>query len=220
MGFSSRSGLGVRFRPSMVMLRGRHCLSTIFAVAMIALTPRLALAQDQQPTVTVSASPLNDNRVLITGQVSCDGNPGGLTVYLSGVVDCTVVTNANGSFAVDTSADCLGEVEAEVTDRNGLTGGGGTVLSNPRPSIDFGVVDDGGGLFTLQGRVHDTWPPGLEVIFHGFSEVNGCGVTVGEDGTFALTVYLASGDCGLVTASVTNWWGQSTSQADYVDASY
>jgi hypothetical protein len=220
MGFSSRFGLsGCGWRPSVATLRGRHCLSTVFAVAMIALTPRLALAQDQQPTVSVSASPLNDNRVLLTGQVSCDGNPGGLTVYLSGVVDCTVVTNADGSFAVGTSADCLGEVDAEVTDRSGLTGGGWTVLSNPRPSIDFGVVGEGDGNFTLRGRVIDTWSPGLEVIFSGLPGVNGHCITVDEDGTFALSLTLDPGEYGVVTASVMNWWGQTGQAQDYVDTS-
>jgi hypothetical protein len=220
MDFSRYSGLlGCRCRPSVGMPQRRRGLSIFFAVAMMTLSPRLALAQDMQPTVSISAYPLNGNQVFLTGQVSCEGNPGGLTVYLSGVVDCSVVTNADGSFTVGTAADCLGEVEAEVRDQSGMTGGGWTVLCNPMPSIDFGVVADGDGQFTLRGRVIDTWPAGLEVFFGGLPGVSGEFVTVNADGTFAVTVELDSGDCGFVTASVTNWWGQIGQAQDYVDAS-
>jgi hypothetical protein len=68
----------------------------------------------------------------------------------------------------------------------------------------------GSNLWTFTGTVSDPSSAGLQVQLAG---VYGAVVTVGTDGTFSVTVQLAPGVTGNVTAQTTDWWGQQSNLA-------
>lgn len=224
MSFASRSGLScVRLASSVKTLAGGcrtpRWLAFVITLALVPqLAPQLAQAQDVPPTISFKATPLANNQVCIEGSIDDEGGPNNLTISLGGVVGGTCTTDDDGNFTCVTTASSLGQISASFMDRDGISSGGGADLTNPEPSIDFSVEANGSGYFTIQGRVLDTAPGGLEVWFTGFDDLCGVYTVTDDDGTFEICVPLAATDVGLIEANTVNCWGQTDSQVDYVDA--
>lgn len=83
--------------------------------------------------------------------------------------------------------------------------------------IDFAAIEGQARIWTFEGEVADGYPvQGLVVRFHGIPSVTGKTAIVDENGKFSLTVELAVGEDGTVTASVTSIIGVTAEMWDIV----
>ena len=147
-----------------------------------------------------------NRQIRVGGQVSSGAN---LTVTLSGIVSGSVTTGTNGTFSFTGTASNTGQVNVSVADVWGQTGTGAAQLANKAPTItNFTAVNTGyDNIWIFQGQVNDEWAPGETVTLSGLVPLQGVTVTVGNDGWFHYQVQLGPTDIGLVTASVTDWFG-------------
>jgi hypothetical protein len=151
----------------------------------------------------------------LTGHVT-DDQPAGLTVQFSGAYSGSVQTDANGDFSLTVSPDQLGVVSASVTDTAGLVSNlAQAIFSSMPPMItSFTTSNVLGHIWTFTGHVADDYAAGLKITFGGSVQaVDGLTATVDADGNFSLTVEIADGDSGGVSAQTTDWWGQASNQA-------
>src|SRR5262249_8790383 len=152
--------------------------------------------------------------VSLVGQVT-DASPGGLTVQFTGVFNGTAVTAANGSFSAVGVASSTGVIQATATDHNDVTLTGQASVIDTAPTItNFQINCVSGTTYRFSGQVSAQAPAGMIVTFSGLSDVQGKTAIVNADGTFSVDLTLSSGDCGMVGAVVTDWYGL-TSQTVY-----
>jgi hypothetical protein len=169
---------------------------------------------DTAPSIMLSISSYGPNRqVTLTGRV-IDAQAGGLTVSFSGVVNDSVVTNADGTFSKTVTPTALGKVSATTQDVWGLTSATAQVnVADPTPTITLMGNNVSGNIWTFTGHVTGAYVDGETVTFSGTPAVNGQKVTVQADGSFSLTVLLSVGETGWVDATVTDWWGATATAA-------
>ncbi len=163
------------------------------------------------PTLTLTLTDGTQNTVTLSGQVT-DDNPGGLTVAFSGVASGSVVTNADGSFCTTLSVTDLGVIQATTQNAWGLGSNTAQVtVSQSAPTLlNFQAIQGSDHTWTLQGQVAADNPAALVVHFGGPSCLAGQTATVGADGSFALTVWVPQAQDGMVTAQVSDCWGQES----------
>jgi hypothetical protein len=157
------------------------------------------------PTVSLSLQYGEQRWVTLSGTVS-DEVPGGLTVTFTGVVNSSITTNSDGSFALTVQASALGDVNASTADQWGLTSNTATVTvtSNAPEIVGFGGRETPTGV-VFTGTVIDESAPGLVVTFGGL--LAGYSATVDSTGGFLLVVDLDWNAYGSASAQVTDWWG-------------
>jgi hypothetical protein len=161
-----------------------------------------------RPTVALALTYGSQRTVTLSGNVA-DLDAGSLSVNFTGVVTGSVNVKSDGTFTLTTSATGLGTIQASTTDLWGqLSNSNQVIVSSPPPVItSFSATMTGTNQWTLTGTVNDPSSAGLQVQLAG---VYGAVATVGTDGTFSVTVQLAQGVTGDVTAQVTDWWGQQS----------
>ena len=180
------------FRPTFEILEDRFCPTNMM------------------PMVSVLATPVSQCQVRLTGQV-WDEAPAGLTVNFTGVYQGTVTTNSTGGFNIVVTASGLGNITAQVTDIEGLTGFGGAMVSSFPPMLNqFTAIHETGDVWRFTGRVMDESAAGLQVQFGGI--LAGRTAQVQADGTFCLVVDLGDTE-GLATATTSDWWGLASNIA-------
>jgi hypothetical protein len=173
---------------------------------------------NQAPTIELSYTLNGQRYVTLSGRVT-DENPGGLTVSLGGQVNASVVTNPDGTFSWFGQAAALGEVTASTTDTGGLSSNVATVtITYPPPSIvALDAHREYENNWVITGRVGDTGLAGLPVAFSGLASVDGKTAMIQADGTFRLAWTVAPGESGWVTATLSDWWGQTCDDCVMVD---
>jgi hypothetical protein len=158
------------------------------------------------PSLTMSLANGPNRQVTLSGKVT-DAQPGGLVVTFAGAASGSTTTNADGSYSVTLTATALGQITATTQDVWGLNSAAVSVtVSNAAPTITLSGSQVG-NVWTFSGRVTDECPAGLVVVFSGPADLAGQKATVQSDGTYSLTIMLSSCDTGIVTATVTDWWG-------------
>ena len=166
------------------------------------------------PVVSLSLTYGSETTVTLSGQVT-DLDASSLAVTFTGVVSGSVAVNSDGTFSLTTTATGLGTVQASTTD---LWGQGSnvaqvTVSASPPSITGFSATYIGNNTWTFSGTVTDQTPAGLSVQLGGVSGVAGQTATVAADGSFSVTVQLASGVSGTATAQTTDWWGLQSNVA-------
>jgi hypothetical protein len=87
-------------------------------------------------------------------------------------------------------------------------------VSNQAPVIvNFTASENENGTYTFRGQVDDESAPGLVVRFGGLRALNGVTATVDATGWFEVTVRVAPGVSGTVTAQTTDWFGVDSNTA-------
>ena len=195
MVLGSASRLKRDYRPALECLEGRDC-----PAAPAVMTFAWEYTQQQ--------------RFLLQGTVT-DEQPAGLTVVFSGVYNGSVTTDANGQFSLIVEPTGLGQVNASVTDGEGLTSApAGAWLNSMPPTINnFTAVRQLNNIWVFSGSVMDEYAPGLKVYFGGLPSLANKWASVSANGTFSLTVDLAQGEQGTATAVTCDWWGLSSNEA-------
>jgi hypothetical protein len=195
-----------RARPALEWLEARDCPD---------VTP---LALGAPPTITLNYNFGAQHNVTLSGHVS-DLQPANLNVEFSGQVSGTAKTNANGDYSVTLQAANLGEVDAQVTDDQGMTATAAAQLEDPTPQIsNFKAVETEGDIWTFTGQVTAGYASGLTVNFSGTPvSMQGKSATVNAEGTFSFTIRLDGqpDDNGTVLAQVTDWWGYTSNKPGY-----
>jgi len=145
--------------------------------------------------------------VAIVGQV-LDEEPGDLTVYFSGALSGSAVTDAEGFFVIEVAEGVasLGEVMVEVADVWGQAAYGSTEITGDDPPqiFNFDTHIDGHGLLTVEGTGIDEDPEGLTVVINFWGEE--WEVTTDSDGDFFWQYQLEEGQEGWLTAVALDWW--------------
>jgi hypothetical protein len=169
---------------------------------------------DTAPTLTLNLTYGSQKSVTLSGKVT-DIDAGGRTVQLTGVVNATVTTAADGTFTFTTTATGLGTVQGSTTDLWLQTSNTPQVtVSCPPPQISTFTASQGdNNMWTFSGNVNAQSPAGLIITFGGLPELVGKTAAVAADGTFSITVQLQPGEIGTATAQTVDWWGQNSNQA-------
>ena len=150
----------------------------------------------------------------VTGTVTDDQNPAGLTVILEGIVSGTATVDANGNFSFRGSASGPGFVTLSVTDNDSETGEGQVEFFDNAPMFtSFSVTQLNGNAWRVEGVVSDEFQAGLTVTFGGVLP-SGLSTTVKSDGSFSLDFTWASPPMGMATGDVDDWWSQSAVTAE------
>ena len=190
-------------------------LGKVRAVAVddigLASAPAGTVISIARPTVALAMTYGSQRTVTLSGQVA-DLDAGSLSINFTGVVTGSVNVSSNGSFTLTTTATGLGTIQASTTDLWGqLSNSNQVIVSCPPPVItSFTATLPGSNTWTFTGTVNDPSAAGLQVQLGG---AYGGSATVGTDGTFSVTVQLAPGLTGDVTAQATDWWGQLSNLA-------
>jgi hypothetical protein len=165
------------------------------------------------PSLTLAISYGAQKTVTLSGQVT-DLDAGGRTVTFTGEVNGSIVSASDGTFSYTATPAGLGKITASTVDLWGQASNTPSVtVSNNAPVISGFTASQTGTVWTFSGKVTDESPDYLRVSFTGPGAVNGQTATCCADGTFALTVQLPSGTCGMVTAQTTDWWGVASNIA-------
>jgi hypothetical protein len=184
---------------------------------------RLAVEQLEDrtcPTPVITSfmvSSIYHTTVTVMGTVT-DEDPGSCWINISGAMTGSTMANAQGHFSYTATANSLGTVRAAAVDGQGYVSAlaSAQISSSPSTITNFTAVHAFGTTWIFQGTV--TCPSGasgLIVDFGGLPSLNGQTTTVNSNGTFSLSMTLASGESGLATAQTTDWWGQESNVASY-----
>jgi hypothetical protein len=168
-------------------------------------------------TLNYTVSQAGGHSVSITGSV-IDPNLGRtVVVSFTGVVTATVTADAGGSFSVLTTASAVGTVAGQATDDQGLYSDLCEVeMTNTAPRItNFQVIGGLGTVWTISGHIQDEVAGGLVVTLNGLPELNGRTVTADANGNFVISVTLADGESGTVTALTIDCWGVNSNLAEF-----
>ncbi len=156
--------------------------------------------------------------VAIAGHVT-DEDPDGLTVYFSGAVEGSAVTDSNGDFTIQVADGIasLGEVTVSVSDAWGQGAYDYAMIEGDDPPeiISFTTAVSGTGLLSVEGTVLDEDPVGLTVTITFLG--NEYEVTTDSNGEFAWEMQLEEGEEDWLTAIASDWWTvESEAEGDYV----
>jgi hypothetical protein len=209
-----------RFRPRLEILEDRTCPSGS-GTASLVLTPcdisTLSPPSIAQPVITLAVQMNGLTSVTLSGMVTTSGDPGGLTVTLTGVVNATTTTMADGSYSLTIDASGLGAVAAHTIDANGnLSNVASARVTCAAPTIANLIWTASNNSYTFTGQVTDPNAAGMQVTIWGQPNSLGTAVTVTCDsnGNFTFTVQLNTTDNGYVWAQCSNCWGQQSNTAE------
>jgi hypothetical protein len=88
-------------------------------------------------------------------------------------------------------------------------------LANNAPSVTVSAVQGPNNTWNFRGNVGDECPEGMIVTLAGPAGVNGVTATVLANGAYSVTVTLSPNASGQVTATTTDWYGQTGSGSTY-----
>jgi len=164
------------------------------------------------PSITSFAAVTLPGHVIQLSGTLMDEHPATVRVTFGGAVSGFTTADSTGHFIYSTKSGSLGVVQAVGFDDEGLSSNvaNATVLNAPPTIVSFDATEGPGGYWTFSGRVSDDTPAGATVTFGGLPELAGQPTTVNSDGTFSITVQLAPGESGMVTAQATDVWGQKS----------
>jgi hypothetical protein len=159
------------------------------------------------PVITsITAKQLPGQKFRISGTVA-DKTPANCSITLTGVVTGGMRCDKLGNFSGDFNAPILGEVTAVATDGALSSQSAGVGLTNMPPGISVQATMGAGNTWTFSGTVTDEAPAGLTVSLAGPVGVNGLTATVAADGSWSVSVQLPEGTSGVVSSTVTDWYG-------------
>lgn len=154
-------------------------------------------------------------RYRIYGQVA-DNTPASCAVTISGAASGVASCDAQGNFDTTLDVATPGLITAVASDGAMQSGQTNDTLVNNAPTVsDVMAVQGPGNTWTFSGTVSDEVPAGIIVSLEGPPGVNGQTATVNADGTFSVTVTLAPGTSGYVTATATDQYGETGSAMTY-----
>jgi hypothetical protein len=155
--------------------------------------------------------------VHLSGQIQ-DTNPNPtVTLNFTGAASGTTQASANGSFAVDVTADSLGSVMAVATDNLQATSDPAkAAIVCAAPQIQgFTAVHGLGDYWTLSGTIVAQTAGNVLVNFGGLTVLVNQHTTSQSDGTFTITIDL-QGQTGPATAQAIDCWNQPSNVATWV----
>jgi hypothetical protein len=134
-------------------------------------------------------------------------------INLTGVVNATATTDANGNFSTKALIiPNLGTESAASTD--GLSNTANYTLVGGSPVVgNFQAVSQGGGLWLFSGTVTGASAQGEIVDFSGINALQGQSTAMNSDGSFAFYAMVKSGQGGWAGAEAVDWWGDTSSPA-------
>lgn len=165
---------------------------------------------NRPPVITeIYAVQIPGNKFRVFGTVE-DEYPAGCSVTFGGVGAGTTACDNRGVFDVELNIASLGNLTA--TPGDGIQGGAAetVTLGNDAPEVTI-TAQPVGGQWVFSGTVSDEAPAGLIVVLTGPEGVNGAWTTVTTNGTWQITLNLAPGASGFVTANVEDWYGEEDS---------
>jgi hypothetical protein len=154
---------------------------------------------------TLNAIQLPGRKFRISGRVS-DDTPGRCGVVITGAASVTAMCDANGNFDATCDVPTPGAITAVAGDGELESGPTYSTLVNNAPTVSVIAVQGPGNTWTFSGTVGDECPAGLTVSLSGPAGVNGATATVGANRSWSVTVTVAPGTRGYVTATVTDWY--------------
>jgi hypothetical protein len=159
--------------------------------------------------VSLDAEQVPGQKFRVYGRVS-DETPGSCGVVISGAGSGTARCDSSGNFSVVVNVATLGQIQAVANDGSLNSAAAYKTLTNAAPTIGgFTAVGGLNNSWTFSGSVGDEAPAGLTVTLSGPTGVQGATATVAADGSWSVTLTLAPGASGNVTATVTDWYGLS-----------
>lgn len=200
-------------------------LGTITAQAVDLWTqsslPTAADLTTPAPGVTLAVASNGTHEVTLTGHVTGQ-DPQSTVVHFTGAVTGTTTPDASGNFTYTATATAIGTIAASAVDywaqasddADVILTGSDLGISSDSPQItDFHAVHINGRTWTFEGSVSASDLSGLSITFGGLTSVAGQTVTVGDDGSFSITVDMGDGENGSVTASLFDANGSDVSDA-------
>jgi hypothetical protein len=167
------------------------------------------------PSITsLSAVQVPGRKFRISGHVF-GGTPGRVGVVITGAANGVAMCNGNGDFDAIYDVPTPGAITAVAGDGTNQSAPVNASLVNNAPTVEVIAVQGPGNTWTFSGSVGDECPAGLTVSLGGPAGVNGASATVGEDGSWSVTVTVAPGTSGLVTATVADWYDLTGSGQTY-----
>lgn len=156
---------------------------------------------------TFSAQQVPGQKFRISGKVN-DNTPGSCSVTISGAASGTIPCDATGNFSAVVDVATPGSITAVASDGQLQSGQFPYLLSNMMPTPSIIAVQGANNTWTFSGTVQDEAPAGLTVTLVGPAGVQGATATVQSNGTWSVTVTVAPGAGGQVSARVYDWYGQ------------
>jgi hypothetical protein len=161
--------------------------------------------------VSLDATQLPGRKYRIFGRVA-DETPASCGVVITGAASGVMLCDAGGNFSGVLDVPTLGQVTAIAGDGQLSSRPAVINLTNAAPTIgNFTAVGGPNNTWTFSGTVGDEAPGGLTVTLSGPTGVQGATATVGNDGSWSVTLTLPAGTSGNVTATVTDWYGETAS---------
>ena len=168
---------------------------------------------NRKPVITsISAVQVPGQKFRISGSVD-DDTPGSCTVTLAGAANGSVKCDAAGNFSGVFDVPALGSATAVASDGTQNSDPVELTLTNVAPTTSCRCVVGKGNTLTISGVVSDEAPAGLTVVLSGSRAVSGLAATVLANGTWSVSVPIAAGSHGSVTATVTDWYGLTGSRS-------
>lgn len=161
-------------------------------------------------SITLNVTYLQNRQATFSGQLTNQSGPiANETINLTGVVNTTVTTNAQGNYSITTAVPQLGTESAASAD--GLSNTAQYTLVAGAPVIaNFNAVAEGNGVWLFSGSVSGAPTQGEVINFGGITPLMGQSVTVNADGTFSFYATVPSGQGGLASAQAVDWWGETS----------
>jgi hypothetical protein len=204
----------------------KGCAGTTAAALLIALSlPSPAPAQLSPPSGKSIGSTANNPPVIVSLQATqvpgrkfqiygrvADETPASCGVVISGAASGVLLCDAGGNFSGVFDVPTLGQITAVAGDGQLSSRPAVLNLTNAAPTIsNFTAVGGPNNTWTFSGTVGDEAPGGLTVTLSGPTGVQGATATVANDGSWSVTLTLPAGTSGNVTATVTDWYGDTAS---------
>jgi hypothetical protein len=157
--------------------------------------------------ISLQQEQLPGQKYRISGRVA-DETPANCGVVISGAATGVVLCDAQGNFERTFDVATPGQIQAVAGDGQAQSWPCILDLTNVAPTVDnFIAVGGPNDSWTFSGSVGDEAAAGLTVTLSGPPGVQGATATVNANGTWSVTVTLAPGTSGNVTATVADWYG-------------
>lgn len=161
--------------------------------------------------VSLQQQQIAGQRYRIFGRVA-DETPQSCGVVISGAASGVVLCDASGNFDGVFSVATPGQIQAVAGDGSAQSGQSVLNLTNDAPTVgNFIAVQGPNNAWTFSGTVTDEAPGGLTVTLAGPTGVQGASAVVQVNGNWSITLSLAPGTSGTVTATVSDWYGRTGS---------